>query len=100
MEPDNVYKSSSYTPMNQPKEQKKALEEEKKASENAMPVLIEAYEMLKGNVAKYEQVYSVPDTVLGSPTDFMNHIAANKQTIANLSPIVEELEKIIAKYKR
>lgn len=101
MQEDNIYPTSYYNAMKQPQEAKKANEEEeKRQSQNMMPAIEESVKVLRSNIEKYSTISSIPDEVLSDPTDFMNTIVANKQTVANLRPILEKLEDIVKTYKR
>jgi hypothetical protein len=98
---DNVYRgSSAYNGLNVPEELKAERQREKSDAELMMPVIEEAAEYLRSSVAQYKTIDCIPHEVLSDPTLFMNAVAANKQTVANLEPILGRLEELIKQYKR
>ena len=103
MQEDNVYKSTFFT-IGESDEIKKAREEEQNTTEASIPVIEEALEKLKAHIEAYNKLPSIPDDILNiedsKAVALRNQVAINKQTVANLLPIAQELEEAITQYKR
>lgn len=104
MQEDNIYKGTFYNGLNEPADRKVARKREDDANKATVPVIEEAVQTLKTNIEAYSRLPAIPDDILNledkEALAFRNQVAINKQTVANLIPIAEKLEDIIAQFKR
>lgn len=100
MQEDNVYKGSVYTGLNEPEETKNARKAEESAAIATSAGLEKAVDSLTKRIAFYDTLSSIPDEVISDEQAFRETVAVNKQTVANLNPILQELEDLLKTYKR
>lgn len=101
---ENMYKGSSFYSLRESDAQSQARKRDQAEAEKYMPQIEQALDILRTNIGAYNTLPAIPDEILElsdkEAVAFRNQVAVNKQTVANLIPILNELEGIFRQYKR
>jgi len=79
----------------EPEDQKRRREAGKSVAASNKNIIKDMIARLEKRVAFYSKIDSIPDDAVMDPDQFRIHVAANKQTVANLQIEINQLKGVL-----